>query len=72
MDWTLFFTAAGAVATIISTIVAVRAKNEAKDILHQIKEERSRNVSNSGEMNITNTGTNSGIVSGTNTGEMHV
>lgn len=72
MDWTLFFTAAGAVATIISTIVAVRAKNEAKDILHQIKEERSRNVSSSGEMKITNTGTNSGIVSGINTGDMHV
>lgn len=72
MDWTLFFTAVGAVATIISTIVAVRAKNEAKHILHQIKEEQSRNVTNSGHVEITNSGTNSGIVSGINTGEMHV
>ena len=72
MDWTLFFTAVGAVATIISTIIAVRAKNEAKNILHQIKEEQSRNVTNSGHVEITNSGTNSGIVSGINTGEMHI
>ena len=40
MDWTLIFTAIGAVATVISTIIAVRAKNESKRILEQIKEER--------------------------------
>ena len=37
MDWTLIFTAIGAVATVISTIIAVRAKNESKRILEQKK-----------------------------------
>ena len=39
MDWTLILTAIGTVATVISTVVAVSAKNEAKKILKQIKEE---------------------------------
>lgn len=30
MDWTLILTAIGTVATVISTVVAVSAKNEAK------------------------------------------
>lgn len=30
MDWTLILTAIGTAATVVSTIVAVRAKNEAK------------------------------------------
>ena len=37
MDWTLIFTAIGAVATVISTIIAVRAKNESKKILELLK-----------------------------------
>ena len=40
MDWTLILTAIGTAATVVSTIVAVRAKNEAKKILKQIKEEK--------------------------------
>ena len=42
MDWTLILTAIGTVATVISTVIAVRAKNEAKDILKQIKEEHKK------------------------------
>lgn len=34
MDWTLILTAIGTVATVISTIIAVRAKNEVKKILN--------------------------------------
>ena len=37
MDWTLILTAIGTVATVISTVIAIRAKNEAQDILKQIK-----------------------------------
>jgi hypothetical protein len=44
MDWTLILTAIGTVATVISTVIAIRAKNEAQDILKQIKEEHSLNV----------------------------
>ena len=32
MDWTLILTAIGTVATVISTVVAVSAKNESKKI----------------------------------------
>lgn len=32
MDWTLILTAIGTAATVVSTIVAVCAKNEAKNI----------------------------------------
>lgn len=72
MDWTLILTAIGTVATVISTIVAVDAKNEAKKILNQVKEEKSRNVTNSGEVEIANKGNNSGVISGINTGEIHL
>ena len=47
--WTVIataLTAIGTIATVISTVVAVKAKNEAKDILKQIKEEQSRNIQN--------------------------
>lgn len=71
MDWTLILTAIGTVATVISTVIAIRAKNEAREILKQIKEERSRNVSNKGNVNIENKGSNSGIMSGINSGEIH-
>lgn len=30
MDWTLILTAIGTVATVISTVIAIRAKNEAR------------------------------------------
>ena len=70
-DWTLILTAIGTVATVISTIIAVAAKNEAKKILNQVKEEKSRNVTNSGEIKVTNKGKNSGVMSGINTGEIH-
>ena len=46
--------------------------NEAKKILKQIKEEKSRNITNSGSINATNNGNNSGIISGINSGEMHL
>lgn len=71
MDWTLIFTAIGAVATVISTIIAVRAKNESKKILEQIKEERSRNIENRGKVNVSNSGNNSGIINAINSGDIH-
>lgn len=71
MDWTLILTAIGTVATVISTVIAIRAKNEAQDILKQIKEEHSRNVRNKGNVNVENNGSNSCIMSGINSGEIH-
>ncbi len=71
MDWTLIFTAIGAVATVISTIIAVRAKNESKKILEQIKEEHSRNIENRGKVNVSNSGNNSGIINAINSGDIH-
>lgn len=57
-------------ATVVSTIVAVCAKNEAKKILKQIKEEKSRNVTSNGDVEVTNNGNNSGVISGINSGEI--
>lgn len=71
MDWVLILTAIGTVATVISTVIAVRAKNEARDILKQIKEEHSRNIRNNGDVKVENSGVNSGIMSGINSGEIH-
>lgn len=71
MDWTLVLNAIGTFATVISTVVAVRAKNETKDILKQIKEEHSRNIMNKGNIKVENSGKNSGIISGINSGEIH-
>ena len=51
-------------------MLAIRAKNEAKDILKQIREEKSRNIQNSGSVQISNKGTNSGIMSGINSGDI--
>ena len=70
MNWTLLFTALGAVATVISTIIAVRAKNEAEKILKQIREENSRNIKNRGNVTVDNKGSNTGIISGINSGEI--
>ena len=72
MDWTLLLTAIGTVATIISTIVAVRSKNEAKKILNQIVEEKNHNVETVGDVTVGNSGQNSGVISGINTGEIHL
>lgn len=55
------------IATIISTYVAVRAKNEVKEIAKEIK---NHHVSNSGKIGIKNSGHNNGIISGINTGEV--
>lgn len=71
MDWTLIFTALGAVATVISTVVAVRAKNESKKILEQIREEYSRNIENKGNVQVSNSGDNSGILAGNNSGDIY-
>ena len=71
MDWTLILNAIGTFATVISTVVAVRAKNETKDILKQIKEEHSRNIMNKGNIKVENSGKNSGIISGINSREIH-
>lgn len=70
MDWTLILTTIGTAATVVSTIVAVCAKNEAKKILKQIKEEKSRNVTSNGDVEVTNNGNNSGVISGINSGEI--
>ena len=70
MDWTLILTAIGTAATVVSTTVAVCAKNEAKKILKQIKEEKSRNVTSNGDVEVTNNGNNSGVISGINSGEI--
>ena len=70
MDWTLILSAIGTAATVVSTIVAVCAKNEAKKILKQIKEEKSRNVTSNGDVEVTNNGNNSGVISGINSGEI--
>ena len=44
--------------------------NEAKKILKQIKEEKSRNVTSNGDVEVTNNGNNSGVISGINSGEI--
>lgn len=67
----LVITTIGAIGTVVSAFIAVRAKNEAEKILSEIKIEINRNVSNSGNIDVKNTGTNSGIMSGINTGEVH-
>lgn len=69
--WMLILTAIGTTATVISAVIAVKAKNEAKDILKQFKEEKSRNIRNSGEVHVVNSGNNSGVLSGINSGDIH-
>lgn len=66
----LILTIIGTCATVISTVLAIRAKNEAREILKEIKEEKNRNINNKGKIDIKNTGTNSGIISGINAGEV--
>lgn len=66
----LVLTIIGTLATVISTFYAIKAKNEAKEILEQIKEENSRNIKNKGKVEIKNSGSNSGVISGINSGEI--
>lgn len=64
-------TVIGTIFTIISTVIAVKAKNETKEILNQIREEKSRNIKSSGQVYVNNSGNNSGILSGINSGDIH-
>lgn len=66
----LILTVIGTFATVISTVIAVRAKNEAHRTLNEIKEEKNRNMTNYGSVEISNSGKNSGVISGINTGEV--
>lgn len=64
------FTVVGTIASIVSAYVAVKAKNETKKIVEKFKEENSRNIKNSGNVTIKNTGENNGILTGINSGEI--
>ena len=65
MDWTSFLIAVETMVVVISTIVAISAMNETKQILKQVKEEERYNVTNNGQVNVTNSGNNSGVINGT-------
>ena len=67
----LILTIIGTAATVISTVLAIRAKNEAQSILKEVTNMRNRNVTNSGKIEVNNAGVNSGIISGVNTGEVN-
>ncbi len=67
----LILTAIGTTATVVSAVITIKAKNETKDILKQIKEEKSRNIRNSGDVRVTNSGNNSGVLSAINSGDIH-
>lgn len=66
----LVLTLIGTIATIISTIIAVRAKNDAKSILVEVQNEKTSNAKNTGNIEVDNSGINTGIISGINTGEV--
>ena len=71
MDWTLILTAIGTAATVVSTNSCCSCeKMKRKKILKQIKEEKSRNVTSNGDVEVTNNGNNSGVISGINSGEI--
>ncbi len=70
MDWTLILNVISTMATVVSAIIAVRAKNESKKILKEIREERSRNLKSSGDVQIKNNGSNLGVISGINSGDI--
>lgn len=67
----LILTFIGTIATIISTIIAIRAKNEAQKILLEIHSQSDRNINNSGNIGINNSGINTGTIHGINTGEVN-
>lgn len=66
----LILTIIGTCATVMSTFLAIKAKNEANEILEKIKEENSRNIKNTGKISVENNGVNSGVISSINTGEI--
>lgn len=65
MDWILILKVIATVAVVVSTVVAINAMNETKKILKQAKEEERYNVTNNGQVNVTNSGNNSGVINGT-------
>lgn len=66
----MILTVIGTCAIVMSTILAIKAKNEAQEILKEVREEKNRIINNKGKIDIKNTGSNSGIISGINAGEM--
>lgn len=60
----------GTTATVISTVIAVRAKNEAKTILNEVKKVEVKKSVQGSEILIKNSGGNSGVITGVNTGEI--
>lgn len=58
------------IATVISTIIAIKAKNEAKVILTEIKSgdiksnNQRHNIKNKGKIDINNSGNNEGVMAG--------
>jgi len=65
MDWTSFLAVITTVVVVITTVVAVHAMIETKRILKRMKEEERCNVTNNGQVNVTNSGNNSGVINGT-------
>lgn len=64
MDMALIGTWIGAVAAVVSAIIALRAKNEAVKILNSIE--------NLNKVSIENNGENSGIITGMNNGNINM
>ena len=64
----LILTIIGTIATVVSTIIAINAKNQAEDILNEI---RNNNISNNGHINIKSKGNNHGVIAGINTGDIN-
>ena len=62
----------GTIATVISTVISIRAKNEARRILEEIKQDGNRNVQNLGNIKVDNTGSNQGSITGINTGSIDI
>jgi len=62
------------VATVVSTVIAIKAKNEAKIILNEVKnieinsKSRNHDIKNKGKINIKNEGDNDGVMAGIVTG----
>ena len=65
----LVLTIIGTIATVISTILAIRAKNEAKEALSGIKKYKSD--IKEPEIKISSQGNNSGVITGINAGEIN-
>lgn len=61
-------TAISTIATVVSAVAAILAKNEVKKLENQIT--GNSNAQNPGKISINNQGNNQGIISGVNTGEI--